>query len=83
MQWTLTLIAASVFIFGYVFRWHFTSIVMACVYAAMAALCAVETFVYMESGFRFIMLGLEYLAYAGILFFLFRARIFPRSGVKP
>jgi hypothetical protein len=76
MQWTLMLVAASVFIVGYLFRLHFTSIAMACVYAAMAALCAVETFLYMESGFRFIMLGLEYLAYSGILFILFRARIF-------
>jgi hypothetical protein len=76
MQWALTLTAASAFILGYVFRWQYTPIAMACVYAAMAALCAVETIRYMESDSRFIAMGVEYSAYAGILFFLFRARIF-------
>lgn len=76
LQWTLTLTAGTVFIIGYVLRWQYTPIAMACVYAAMASLCAVETFEYMESDFRFITMGLEYLAYTGILFFLFRARIF-------
>lgn len=47
---------------------------MACLYAAMAVLCAVETFRYMENDSRFLAMGLEYLAYAGILAFLFRTR---------
>ncbi len=76
LQWFLTLIAAAVFIVGYIIRWQYTPIVMACIYIAMASLCAVETFEYMKSDSRFIAMGIEYLAYAGILFFLFRARIF-------
>jgi hypothetical protein len=76
IQWALTLTAASAFILGYVFRCQYTPLAMACVYAAMAALCAVETIRYMESDSRFIAMGVEYLAYAGILVFLFRARIF-------
>ena len=76
LQWTLTLAAACVFIGGYVRRWARTPGAMACVYGAMAALCAVETFVYMESETRYVAMLLEYLAYAGILVFLFRSRLF-------
>jgi RimJ/RimL family protein N-acetyltransferase len=46
---------------------------MACIYAATAALCAVETFRFLESDFRFAAMGLEYLGYSGILLFLFRS----------
>lgn len=76
IQWLLIMIAAFVFILGYMLRWQYTPIAMACVYAAMATLCAVETFGYMESDFRFIAMGIEYLAYAGILIFLFQSRVF-------
>jgi hypothetical protein len=75
-QWLLTLTAAVVFITGYTRRWPRTPIAMACVYAAMAMLCAVQTFGYMESETRFVAMATEYLAYAGILVFLFRARLF-------
>lgn len=76
MQWALTLAAAALFIVGYVLGWSYTPVAMACVYASMAALCAVETFGYMESDTRFLAMGLEYLAYAGILVFLFRSSLF-------
>lgn len=76
MQWTLTLIAAVTFIAGYGLAWVNTPAAMACIYAAMAALCAVETFRYMESETRFIAMGAEYVAYAGILLFLFRSGVF-------
>jgi hypothetical protein len=76
MQWTLILVAGSVFLSGSFLRWHQTPTAMACIYAAMAALCAVETFRYRESGTRFHAMGLEYLAYAGILVFLFRSSLF-------
>lgn len=76
MQWALTLLAAVVFIVGYLVGWSHTPTAMACVYSAMAALCAVETFGYMESDTRFVAMALEYLAYAGILLFLFRSDLF-------
>ena len=76
MQWALTLAAALVFILGYIFKWQHTPAAMACVYAAMAALCAVETFRYMQSDTRFVAMALEYIAYAGILVFLFRSPLF-------
>jgi hypothetical protein len=74
MQWTLTLAAACVFIIGYAVRWPHLPVAMACIYASMAALCAVETFGYMENDSRFIAMTAEYLAYAGILVFLFNVR---------
>jgi hypothetical protein len=73
MQWTLVVVAGVTFIAGYLLRWPHTPVAMACVYAAMAALCAVETFRFLESDFRFAAMGLEYLAYAAILLFLFRS----------
>lgn len=76
MQWLLTLMAAAVFITGYALGWTYTPVAMACVYAAMAALCAVETFGYMESETRFVAMAAEYIAYAGILLFLFRSSLF-------
>lgn len=76
LQWSLTLAAAVVFIGGYFLRWRGLPVAMACVYAAMAALCAVETFGYMQSDTRFVAMALEYLAYAGILVFLFQSHLF-------
>lgn len=72
MQWTLVLVAAVVFIVGYTARWRHTPVAMACVYTAMAALCAVETFAFMTSDLRFVAMAAEYVAYAAILVFLFR-----------
>lgn len=80
MQWALILTAATVFVSGYLLGWAYTPVAMACVYAAMAALCAVETFGYMESETRFVAMAAEYVAYAGILVFLFRAGLFAPSG---
>lgn len=76
MQWVLTLAAAGIFLGGYVLRWRYTPTAMACTYAAMAAVCAVQTMTYMQSEFRFVAMGLEYIAYAGILLFLFRSSLF-------
>lgn len=79
LQWTLILMAAAVFLVGTGFRWAHTPTAMAVVYAAMAGLCAVQTVRYMESDHRFVAMGLEYAAYAGILIFLFRSDEF-RGG---
>ncbi|MBX3134086.1 MAG: hypothetical protein KF689_11965 [Gemmatimonadaceae bacterium] len=79
IQWTLTLAAGIVFIVGFILAWPRTPIALACVYAAMAALCAVETTRYMQSDTRYIAMALEYVAYAAILVFLFRSSSFPPS----
>lgn len=81
VQWASTLAASAVFLLGYALGWRHTPIAMACAYAAMAAVCAVETFGYMESDSRFVAMGAEYVAYAAILvfLFLFRARLYRAS----
>jgi hypothetical protein len=83
LQWTLVLVAAAVFLVGTRLRWTHTPAAMAVVYAAMAGLCAVQTVRYMESDHRFVAMGLEYVAYAGILLFLFRSEEFRGGGSDP
>lgn len=75
MQWSLVLIAAALFIGGYALGWRHLAVGMACVYAAMAALCAVQTFSYMDGPGRFGAMTAEYIAYAGILWFLFHTNL--------
>jgi hypothetical protein len=79
MQWALTLGAAIVFIGGMARRWPYTPAAMTGIYGAMATLCAVQTFEYMQGELRFVAMGLEYVAYAGILGFLFRSNRFERQ----
>ena len=81
VQWASTLAASAIFLLGYALEWRHTPIAMACAYAAMATVCAVETFGYMESDSRFVAMAAEYVAYAAILVFLFRfrARLYPAS----
>jgi hypothetical protein len=79
MQWSLVLTSAVVFIGGWVLKWRHTPMAMAGVYAGMAALCALQTFRYLESDLRFVALALEYAAYALILIYLFRSRVFARA----
>jgi hypothetical protein len=83
MQWSLSLAGAAIFLIGYAIGWRFMPVALASAYAAMAALCAVQTFAYMESEHRFLALGLEYVAYAAILTFLFRTRIPPVHELMP
>jgi TRAP-type C4-dicarboxylate transport system permease large subunit len=79
LQWTLILMAAAVLLVGTRFRWTHTPTAIAGVYVAMAGLCAVQTVRHMESDHRFVAMGLEYVAYAGILVFVFRSSEF-RGG---
>jgi hypothetical protein len=73
LQWTLVSLAASVFIAGYLARWRHTPQAMLCVYGAMAAVCAYQTFHVLTSPTRFRAMAIEYLEYAVILVFLFRS----------
>jgi hypothetical protein len=79
MQWLLTLAAAGIFIFGYIYKWHHTTVALVCAYTAMAALCAIETFGYLKHDSRFIEMLFEYITYAAILIFLFRSKFFQNS----
>jgi hypothetical protein len=60
LQWSLTLAAGVVFLGGYFLAWSRTPSAMAGIYLAMAAVCAVETFGYLEGNLRFVAMGLEY-----------------------
>jgi hypothetical protein len=82
LQWGLSLAAAALFLGGYALRWSRTPTALAVVYAAMALLCAVQTFHYMHGTTRFVALAVEYMAYAGILIFLHRSEYF-RPGMVP
>jgi hypothetical protein len=76
LQWSLTLAAGVILIAGYWRRWARTPGTMAGIYVAMAVVCAVETFGYLEGNVRFVAMGLEYAAYVGISAFLFHSRHF-------
>ena len=80
-QWALVLLAASVFIAGYLARWPRLPAAMAAVYAAMAALCAFETFTILRHPDRFLDMALEYATYVAIIVFLSRAPAMRRRFV--
>jgi hypothetical protein len=78
LQWLFILLAAVTFILGYAFRWRRTPEGMAIAYGAMASLCAVETFWFLQHGGRFLDMIIEYLEYLAVLAFLFRASVMRR-----
>lgn len=75
LQWLLILIAAGTFILGYARRWRRTPEAMLAAYAAMACLCAIETFWFLQHQARFIEMFVEYLEYAAVLVFLFNGGV--------
>lgn len=74
LQWLLVAIAATVFIGGYLTRFPHTPTAMAVIYAAMAGVCAYQTFFILTNDTRFAAMAIEYLEYAVILVFLFRSK---------
>lgn len=82
LQWGLSLAAAVLFLGGSALRWSQTPTALAVAYAAMALLCAVETFNYMHGTSRFVAMAAEYIAYASILVFLHRSEYF-RPSMAP
>jgi hypothetical protein len=74
LQWTSIATAATVFIAGYFARWKATPVAMLCVYAAMALICAYQTFFVLTDPSRFRAMVVEYVEYAVILAFLFSSK---------
>lgn len=70
-QWLLCLTAALIFLGGFVLGWRSMPVMLAICYAAMAAVCAYQTFFILENDTRFAAMTVEYLAYISILWFLF------------
>lgn len=73
LQWLLMLGAGVFFIAGYTMRWRPLPWAMAAIYAVMASVCAVQTFIMLTNEDRFIDMGIEYAEYAVILLILFFA----------
>ncbi|MEQ8267839.1 MAG: hypothetical protein RH982_11620 [Parvibaculum sp.] len=72
-HWTSVLVTASLFLGGLALRWPATPTAVACGYAAMATVCLVETTTHLVHDTRWLAMGLEYAAYIGIGWFLFRS----------
>jgi hypothetical protein len=73
VQWVLVAVAGGVFIVGVLTRWPRLPMAMTVIYGAMAAVCAFQTLTILRHDSRFLDMGLEYLTYAAILVFLYRA----------
>jgi hypothetical protein len=73
LQWLLIAAAATLFVVGYLARWRHTPEAMALVYAAMAGVCAYQTFFILTHESRFRAMAIEYVEYAVILLFLFHS----------
>jgi hypothetical protein len=74
LQWSLIASAALVFVAGYFGRWRRTPVAMLVIYAAMALVCAYQTFFILTHSSRFREMAIEYAEYAVILAFLFRSK---------
>jgi len=76
MHWSAILIGGFCFLFGYFAQWRYTPHAMAVAYGFMALVCVIETFGFMTSDTKYVAMAAEYVAYAVILWMLFRARYF-------
>jgi hypothetical protein len=74
VHWTLITAAGATFVLGFATRWPRTPAAMAWLYAAMALVCAYQTFFVLTSPTRFRAMAIEYAEYALILAFLFLSR---------
>jgi hypothetical protein len=74
VHWVAMLGAGSTFLAGYLTRWPATLRAMVIAYAALASVCAVETFGYLTNESRFVGMAVEYATY-GILITLLRRHL--------
>ena len=81
VHWPLMLVAAVVFVGGYLRRWRGAPAAVAVAYGCLAAMCAVETFVFLSGPGRFASMAIEYASYATILVLLFRTRLRARFAI--
>lgn len=70
LHWMAIFSGGSIFITGYVLRWHYTVTGMVFAYGLMASMCAIETFGYMTSQSKYWAMIAEYITYLAILIFL-------------
>lgn len=72
-HWLSVLVTAALFLGGFALHWPATPAAVAYGYAAMATVCLIETTTYLVHDTRWLAMGLEYAAYIGIGWFLFRS----------
>ena len=74
IHWLLITLSGSVFLTGYVLRWRYTPLAMIVLYAALATLCAIETFDFMKNPSRYGDFARECAYYVLISIYLVRSR---------
>lgn len=74
VHWMLITLSGSVFLAGYFLRWPYTPLAMIVLYAALATLCAIETFDFMENPSRYGDFARECIYYVLISIYLVRSR---------
>ena len=74
LHWLLITLSGSVFLTGYFLRWRYTPLAMIVLYAAIATLCAIETFDFMENPGRYWDFARECTYYVLISIYLVRSR---------
>ena len=70
LHWGSMLAASLVLSIGYLTRWPYTPWAMIPAYAAMAAVCAIETMGFLAHDLRHVAMAIEYAAYAIVLYLL-------------
>jgi len=74
VHWLLITLSGCVFLAGYFLRWSYTPLAMIVLYAALATLCAIETFDFMERSSRYADFARECTYYVLISIYLVRSR---------
>lgn len=74
LHWIGITATGWIYIAGYFARWSLTPFAMVVAYAVLATLCFIETIDFLTNRGRYLAMALEYAAYIGISFFLFRSR---------
>lgn len=76
IHWASVFFASVSFLYGYFTHWTKTPQIMLIAYGLMAIVCVIETFGFMTSKTKYIAMVAEYVAYAVILFLLFKNNYF-------
>ncbi len=67
LHWIAIAAGGMTFVAGFVMRWRWLPEAMIACYVLMAAVCAIETFGYLEHPSRFLDMALEYVTYSAIV----------------
>jgi hypothetical protein len=77
-HWLAILAAGALFVFGFTLRWSLTPLAVTLAYAAMATVCAIETFGFLQHATRFRDMAFEYATYVILATLLFNVPAFKR-----